>query len=52
MSSSMVDLHVDQGACQRNIAEVLELMALLTEEKLTSQLLYPPSCITGAKREP
>lgn len=38
MSSTMVDLHVDLGACQRNIVEALELMAPLTNGKST-----PPS---------
>lgn len=33
MSSTMVNLHVDLGACQSNIVEAMELMALLTNGK-------------------
>lgn len=33
MSSTMVDLHVDLGVCQRNIVEALELVALLINGK-------------------
>lgn len=37
MSSTVVDLHVDLGVCQRNTMEALELMALLLNGKYISQ---------------
>lgn len=52
MSPTMADLHVDLSARQKNTAEALKLMALLTNGKSTPQLLFLAFCITPAKHEP
>lgn len=52
MSSTTADLHADLGACQKNTADALKLIALLTHGKSKPQLLYPAFCITPAKHEP
>lgn len=52
MSFTTADLHADLGTSQKNTAESLKLMALLTNGKSTPQLLYPAFCIIPARHEP